>query len=57
MMLEQLTPAEIMDLTPAQVDAIVWVEDQCESCVLAGVCDQISREMCGGALRGDNAGE
>lgn len=57
MTLEQFTDTEIMDLTPEQADAIVWVEDQCEDCVLAGVCDQNTREMCGGALRTDNVGE
>jgi hypothetical protein len=56
-MIEQFTSDEIMEMDPAQADALLWVEDQCESCPLAGVCDQLTREMCGGALRIDNASE
>jgi len=56
-MLERFTETEVMDMDPARADALVWVEDQCENCPLAGQCDIITREMCGGALRGDNVSE
>jgi hypothetical protein len=57
MTLDQMTPEEIMEMTPAQVDALVWVDDQCENCPLAGQCDIVTHELCSGALRADNVSE
>jgi hypothetical protein len=55
--LDKMEPADIMQLTPDQFDALAWVGDQCEDCPLVGQCDTIARELCGGALVVDNVSE
>jgi hypothetical protein len=54
--LDELTPAEIMALTPQEF-ALAYYAGQCDGCALIGACDSIARAKCDGATVRDCEGE